>query len=142
MTVRVRLMIAVAGALIGVALIGGPLVWAQSSPFPLTATATLQNAATATGNGQRLATGQFAAVSFQVTGTFVGTIALEGSVTGEHGIGIEKVDFMPEQFGADDLAVMGGVKALFDPAGRSNPCKLLPGGATCFDVFPRKQAAA
>lgn len=69
-------------------------------------------------------------------------IALGGSVTGEHGIGIEKVGFMADQFSADDLAVMHRLKHLIDPEALSNPCKLLPQGGTCIEVMPRKQAAA
>lgn len=69
-------------------------------------------------------------------------IALGGSVTGEHGIGIEKVGFMRDQFSEDDLDVMFRLKRLFDPAGLSNPCKLLPHGGTCIEVMPRKQAGA
>jgi glycolate oxidase len=69
-------------------------------------------------------------------------IALGGSVTGEHGIGIEKVGFMNDQFTADDLAVMYRLKTMFDPQGLSNPCKLLPQGGTCIEVMPRKQAGA
>jgi glycolate oxidase len=65
-------------------------------------------------------------------------IDLGGSVTGEHGIGAEKVSFMSRQFSADDLEVMTRLKRLFDPLGLCNPCKALPGGARCLDVFPRK----
>ncbi len=70
------------------------------------------------------------------------TIELGGSVTGEHGIGIEKVEFMRQQFSEDDLEIMDRVKRLFDPELRSNPCKVLPTGGTCMEVIPKKQAAA
>lgn len=52
---------------------------AQNSPFPLQQTATLQAAASATGNGDILATGQMAAVTLQTSGTFVGTVTYEGA---------------------------------------------------------------
>jgi glycolate oxidase len=53
-------------------------------------------------------------------------IALGGSVTAEHGIGIEKLDFMDKLFGPADLEAMRRVRRAFDPAGRLNPGKLLP----------------
>jgi hypothetical protein len=61
-------------------LLGMPTVGStQNSPFPLQQTATIQAAAVATGNGSVFATGQMAAVALQVTGTYVGTVAFEGS---------------------------------------------------------------
>jgi len=53
-------------------------------------------------------------------------IALGGSVTAEHGIGIEKIEFMNKLFGPNDLEAMRRVRRAFDPAGRLNPGKLLP----------------
>jgi glycolate oxidase len=49
-----------------------------------------------------------------------------GSVTAEHGIGVEKLAFMSRLFGESDLAVMARVRNAFSPAGRLNPGKLLP----------------
>jgi glycolate oxidase len=69
-------------------------------------------------------------------------IELGGSVTGEHGIGLEKADFMARQFTADDLDVMKSLRAVFDPEGRCNPHKMFPGGKRCGDFMPRKQIAA
>ena len=69
-------------------------------------------------------------------------IELGGSVTGEHGIGLEKVDFMARQFTADDLDAMRCLRAVFDPAGRCNPLKMFPGGKRCIDFQPRKQVPA
>ena len=43
-------------------------------------------------------------------------LALGGSVTAEHGIGVEKIEFMPKQFGPDDLEAMRKVRSAFDPA--------------------------
>jgi glycolate oxidase len=54
-----------------------------------------------------------------------------GSLTGEHGIGLEKRDFMPLVFTPDDLAAQACVRAAFDPDGRMNPRKVLPDGARC-----------
>ena len=69
-------------------------------------------------------------------------IALGGSVTGEHGIGIEKIRELGLSFGVDDLAVMQRVRAAFDPARRANPGKIFPTGAACIEQrTPRRQAA-
>jgi glycolate oxidase len=50
-----------------------------------------------------------------------------GSVTAEHGIGVEKLAFMSRLFGEADLAAMARVRDAFNPSGRLNPGKLLPG---------------
>jgi glycolate oxidase len=49
-----------------------------------------------------------------------------GSVTAEHGIGVEKLPFMSRLFKPEDLTAMGWVREAFDPSGRLNPGKLLP----------------
>jgi len=69
-------------------------------------------------------------------------IELGGSVTGEHGIGTEKIDFMEKQFTKDDLDAMRALRRVFDPAGRCNPHKLFPGSKRCSDFAPKKQIAA
>jgi len=56
-----------------------------------------------------------------------------GSLTGEHGIGLEKRDFMPLVFSHTDLGAQACVRAAFDPEGRMNPQKVLPAGARCGD---------
>jgi glycolate oxidase len=56
-----------------------------------------------------------------------------GSLSGEHGIGLEKRDFMPLVFTGDDLSAQACVRSAFDPAGRMNPQKVLPDGARCGD---------
>jgi glycolate oxidase len=60
-------------------------------------------------------------------------IAVGGSVTGEHGIGVEKMEFMPKLFSAEDLAAMVALRNTFNPDGRCNPFKMLPGGAGCIE---------
>jgi glycolate oxidase len=60
-------------------------------------------------------------------------IDMGGSLTGEHGIGLEKRDFMPLVFTDEDLTAQACVRAAFDPEGRMNPQKVLPDGATCGD---------
>ena len=69
-------------------------------------------------------------------------IELGGSVTGEHGIGVEKIDFMEKQFTKDDLDAMRALRRVFDPENRCNPHKMFPGSKRCSDFTPRKQIAA
>ena len=69
-------------------------------------------------------------------------IELGGSVTGEHGIGVEKIDFMEKQFAKDDLDAMRALRRVFDPENRCNPHKMFPGSKRCADFAPRKQIAA
>jgi glycolate oxidase len=66
-------------------------------------------------------------------------IALGGSVTAEHGVGMRKVDFMPRQYQPADLNAMEWVKTSFDPYGGLNPGKLLPAQVSGLNVnlFPR-----
>lgn len=54
-----------------------------------------------------------------------------GTLTGEHGIGIEKRDFLDLVFSPDDLDTMAKVRGAFNPEGLLNPGKLLPFGGTC-----------
>ncbi|MBW3536019.1 MAG: hypothetical protein KY453_12540 [Gemmatimonadetes bacterium] len=49
-----------------------------------------------------------------------------GTITGEHGVGLDKRDQMRMVCSEDDLAAMAAVKAVFDPWGRANPGKVLP----------------
>lgn len=58
-------------------------------------------------------------------------IELGGSVTGEHGIGVEKISFMDKLFTPDDLAVMRLIRDCFNPTGRCSPGKMLPTSAGC-----------
>jgi glycolate oxidase len=70
-------------------------------------------------------------------------IAVGGSVTGEHGIGVEKLEFMPKLFAPEDLAAMVAIRNTFNPEGRCNPSKMLPGGAGCIEhKRPRPAASA
>jgi glycolate oxidase len=57
-----------------------------------------------------------------------------GSLTGEHGVGVDKVCSMPKLFGADDLAVMARLRTAFDPQGIANPGKVLPTPRLCGEV--------
>jgi glycolate oxidase len=69
-------------------------------------------------------------------------IDLGGSASGEHGIGVEKIDFMPRQFDAASLEAMKKLRTVFDPELRCNPHKMFPGSKRCGDFTPRKQATA
>lgn len=53
-------------------------------------------------------------------------VELGGTLSGEHGIGLEKSAFMPWIFSADDLDAMQRVKDVFDPSGILNPGKIFP----------------
>jgi glycolate oxidase len=61
-------------------------------------------------------------------------VAVGGALTGEHGIGMEKNELMPLIFTSDDLALMGRVRAAFNPEGRLNPGKVLPLGKACGEI--------
>jgi glycolate oxidase len=54
------------------------------------------------------------------------SVAMGGTVTGEHGVGIEKLNSMCVQFSAAENEQMFGVKRAFDPAGLLNPGKVIP----------------
>lgn len=66
-----------------------------------------------------------------------------GSITGEHGIGIEKIDYMPLIFSPQDLILMTSLREAFDPEGNCNPGKILPTGASsCIDwINPSRRIA-
>ena len=60
-----------------------------------------------------------------------------GAITGEHGIGTEKRDFMGLLFGDDDLDAMKRLRGAFDPDGVCNPGKLFPTTRFCAESNPR-----
>jgi glycolate oxidase len=57
-----------------------------------------------------------------------------GTISGEHGIGIEKRDYMAWIYSETDIAAMLQLRAAFDPLDVMNPCKQLPTGASCGDI--------
>lgn len=70
-------------------------------------------------------------------------IACGGSVTGEHGIGVEKMEFMPKLFSAADLQAMVAIREVFNPQGRCSPGKMLPIGVGCIErKSPGRRASA
>ena len=56
-------------------------------------------------------------------------VAAGGTITGEHGVGLDKRKYMGLVFGPDDLALMEAVRRAFDPSGLANPGKVIPGDA-------------
>jgi glycolate oxidase len=63
-----------------------------------------------------------------------------GSITGEHGVGVDKSRYMPKMFGADDLDTMQLVRCAFDPASLCNPGKIFPTPRLCGEVpGPRRR---
>jgi glycolate oxidase len=57
---------------------------------------------------------------------FAGVVALEGAISGEHGIGFSKAPFISLDLSPDEIALMKRVKAAFDPHGILNPGKMFP----------------
>jgi glycolate oxidase len=57
-----------------------------------------------------------------------------GSITGEHGVGVDKSRYMPKMFSADDLDTMQLLRCAFDPAGLCNPGKIFPTPRLCGEV--------
>ena len=55
-------------------------------------------------------------------------VEMGGSITGEHGVGVEKRDYLPDMFSAEEIACMKRVRAAFDPLEIANPGKMFPAG--------------
>ncbi len=62
------------------------------------------------------------------------SVAAGGVLSGEHGIGLEKRDFMPLMFGPHDLEAQSAMRVAFDPLGIANPFKVLPSPSSCGDA--------
>ncbi len=61
-------------------------------------------------------------------------VEMGGSITGEHGVGVEKNELMPLLFSEDDLAMQQRMKEVFNPSGLFNPGKVLPTGKVCGEL--------
>ena len=64
-------------------------------------------------------------------------IEMGGSITGEHGVGMEKQNLMPLLFSENDLDAMAKVKSVFNPSGRLNPAKMFPLAKSCGELRVR-----
>jgi glycolate oxidase len=69
------------------------------------------------------------------------SIEAGGVLSGEHGIGLEKRDYMSLMFSEVDLAAQQALRCAFDPDGRANPGKVLPSPATCGDIHAVPEGA-
>jgi glycolate oxidase len=54
-------------------------------------------------------------------------VAMGGSLTGEHGLGVEKKVYLPDMFSEEEIDCMKRLRAAFDPLGIANPGKMFPG---------------
>jgi glycolate oxidase len=57
-----------------------------------------------------------------------------GSITGEHGVGVDKKKYMPQMYGEPDLAAFQKLRCAFDPEGLANPGKVMPTPRLCGEV--------
>ncbi len=69
-------------------------------------------------------------------------VELGGSVTGEHGIGVEKQDLLPLMFTPDDLRLQAMAKQIFNDGDLCNPCKVLPTDKSCVEHKKRWRGVA
>ncbi len=71
----------------------------------------------------------------ELAGLIVKTCVDEGgSITGEHGVGVDKKRYMPQMFGEPDLATFQLLRCAFDPDGLANPGKVMPTPRLCGEV--------
>jgi glycolate oxidase len=65
-----------------------------------------------------------------------------GTITGEHGVGIEKLEFMALLFSPATLRAMEALRGALNPRGLCNPGKLFPDSKGCWEItLPGKKAA-
>ncbi|MCK6392321.1 FAD-linked oxidase C-terminal domain-containing protein [Zoogloea sp.] len=70
------------------------------------------------------------------------SVALGGTITGEHGVGIEKINQMCSQFATSEIAAFHRIKAAFDPAGLLNPGKAIPTLNRCAEYGRERMGAS
>ena len=64
----------------------------------------------------------------------VACVEAGGSITGEHGVGVDKKRYMPKMFSEADLEAFQKLRCAFDPTGRTNPGKVMPTPRLCGEV--------
>ena len=69
------------------------------------------------------------------------SVKLGGSITGEHGVGVEKITQMCAQFSPAELEAFHALKRAFDPDGLLNPDKAIPTAARCREYRLIRSAA-
>lgn len=69
-------------------------------------------------------------------------IELGGTLSGEHGIGVEKMDLMPLMFSEDDLRLQAMAKQIFNEGEMCNPCKVIPNQKGCIEHQRRWRGVA
>jgi glycolate oxidase len=69
-------------------------------------------------------------------------IELGGSITGEHGVGVEKAALMHAMFNANDLALQLSIKKIFNDTDLCNPCKIIPDQKSCVEHKMRWRGVA
>lgn len=69
-------------------------------------------------------------------------VALGGSVTGEHGVGVEKASLLKLMFSADDFALQEMVRPIFAATAMCNPCKVIPDQKGCVEHMRRWRGVA
>jgi glycolate oxidase len=78
--------------------------------------------------------GELARALDAATAVLKASIEQGGVISGEHGIGVEKRDYMTLLFTTEDLAAMAGLKQCFDPRELFNPGKVFPAGRGCGEL--------
>ncbi|OGG56069.1 MAG: glycolate oxidase subunit GlcD [Candidatus Handelsmanbacteria bacterium RIFCSPLOWO2_12_FULL_64_10] len=69
-------------------------------------------------------------------------VEVGGTITGEHGIGVEKMNLMPLLFSPEDLTLMQRVRDVFNRDGLCNPGKVFPTSRSCVELQATRRAAA
>ena len=69
-------------------------------------------------------------------------VEVGGTLTGEHGVGLEKKAYMPLVFTSEDMETMKRVRNAFSPSATFNPGKIFPGGPEYDQAMQRKAVAS
>ena len=89
----------------------------------------------ATAEARRSAPGSAAELAAELAGLIVkACVDAGGSITGEHGVGVDKKRYMPQMFDDADLGTFQRLRCAFDPEGLANPGKVMPTPRLCGEV--------